>query len=206
MSLHLYNMPDSGNSYKVRLLLAHLGRSFTTTDVATDGKDTRTAAYRARYPKAKAPLLELADGTLIGESNAIMFYLAQNTVFLPADPVGQAKVLEWLFFEQSAHEINIAVRRSLHVYPFRAHLATEERLAATLEGGNAALTVMDTALETLPFLVGDPLTIADISLYPYTSQAADGGFDLDDYPAVKKWLRRVSSQQGHVPIEWTPGR
>ena len=204
MSYHLYNMPDSGNSYKVRLLLAHLGIPFTTTDVATDGSDTQTSAYRQKYGKAKAPLLELPDGRLIGESNAILWYLGQNSVFVPDDPVDQANVLEWMFFEQNAHEPNIAGRRSLLVYDFRAAQATDERLAATLTGGQSALAVMDQQLENSPYLVGDQMTIADISLYAYTHKAGEGGFDLSDYPGVGKWLRRVSAHPGHVPITWHP--
>jgi len=202
--LTLYSYPDSGNSYKPRLLLAHLGLPFR--HVATSPRDgsTRTEAFLARNPNGKVPLLELEDGRHISESNAILTYLAEGTALMPNDAYERAQAFQWLFFEQYDHEPNIAVRRALMCYPERAALATPERLAALLEGGNRALGVMEARLKDQDWLAGEDFSIADISLYGYTHDADAGGFDLARFPGVRAWVRRVAGEPGHVGIDWLP--
>ncbi|WP_163267873.1 glutathione S-transferase family protein [Chelativorans alearense] len=202
--MKLYGMTDSGNCYKPRLLLAKLGIPFEHVETSSRDGTTRTPGYLARNPNGKVPLLELDDGRYLSESNAILLYLAEGTRFLPADAYERALVHQWLFFEQYSHEPNIAVRRSLIRYPERAAMATPERMAATLEAGNRALGVMERQLSRTPFLVGDPLTVADIALYAYTHDAEVGGYDLGAFPAVSAWLKRVEADPGHVPMEHTP--
>lgn len=198
--MKLYSMIDSGNSYKVRLLLAKLGAAYE--HVATSSRDgsTRTPEFLARNPIGKVPLLELDDGRFLAESNAILLYLADGSAFIPTDRYDRAKVYEWLFFEQYSHEPNVAVRRALKTYPERAALTTPERLAQTLAGGNHALGVMEQQLTKTLFLVGNALTVADISLYAYTHDAEVGGFNLGDFPALSAWLARVAAEPGHVPM------
>jgi glutathione S-transferase len=196
----LYSMIDSGNSYKVRLLLSKLGLAYE--HVATSSRDgsTRTPEFRAKNPIGRVPLLELDDGRYLAESNAILLYLAEGTQYVPDERYERAKVFEWLFFEQYSHEPYIAVRRALLTYPERADQATPERLEQTLAGGRHALSVMEIQLKKTPFLVGKALTVADISLYAYTHDAEVGGFDLSEYPAVSAWLERVAAEPGHVPM------
>jgi len=193
-------MIDSGNSYKVRLLLAKLNLAYE--HIATSSRDgsTRTQEFLTKNPIGKVPLLELADGRFVAESNAILLYLADGSSFIPVDRYDRAKLYEWLFFEQYSHEPNVAVRRALKTYPERAAQATSERLAQTLAGGVHALSVMEHRLEKAPFLVGDAPTIADISLYAYTHDAETGGFNLGDYPAVSAWLERIAAEPRHVPM------
>lgn len=198
--MKLYGMTDSGNCYKPRLLLAKLEIPFTHVETSSRDGTTRTPEFLARNAIGKVPVLELDDGRFLAESNAILLYLAEGTRFLPDDRYERALVNQWLFFEQYSHEPNIAVRRSLLKYPERAALATPEKLAATLEGGNKALEVMERQLSKTPFLVGESLSIADISLYAYTHDADVGGFDLTAYPAVSAWLKRVEADPGHVPM------
>lgn len=202
--MKLYGMTDSGNCYKPRLLLAKLGQPFTHVETSSRDGTTRSAAYRAKNPIGKVPLLELDDGRFLAESNAILLYLAEGTRFLPADPYERALVYQWLFFEQYSHEPNIAVRRSLITYPERKAMATEERMAATLSGGNAALAVMEEQLAKTPYLAGRTLSVADIALYAYTHDAGTGGFELSAFPAIEAWLERVKADPGHVPLEWVP--
>jgi glutathione S-transferase len=202
--LTLYSYQDSGNSYKPRLLLAHLQRPFRLVDTSSRDGSTRTPEFLTRNANGKVPLLELEDGRHLAESNAILLYLADGTTFLPADAYERAKVHEWLFFEQYDHEPTIAVRRALMTYPERADKATPERMAALLDGGNRALGVMEARLSEHDWLAGDRFSVADISLYGYTHDAHVGGFDLTRYPGVAAWVKRVASQPGHVGMEWRP--
>jgi glutathione S-transferase len=202
--LTLYSYQDSGNSYKPRLLLAHLGLPFGLVDTSSRDGTTRTAEFLARSPIGKVPLLELDDGRYLAESNAILLHLAEGTRFLPGDAYDRAKVYEWLFFEQYSHEPYIAVRRAMITYPERASQATPERMAATLEGGIKALAVMEARLAGHDWLAGDGFSVADISLYGYTHDCHVGGFDLEQFPGVKAWIDRVAGEPGHVDLAWRP--
>lgn len=200
----LYGMIDSGNCYKPRLLMAKLGLPFTNVEVSSHTGQTRAPEFVAKNPNAMVPLLELDDGRRIAESNAILLYLAEGTRFLPADRYQRALAYQWLFFEQYSHEPYIAVRKALLTFPERAKDATPERLAQTLERGNKALGVMNRHLVDNAYFAGDALSVADIALYAYTHSAEQGGFQLDAYPAVATWLKRVEADPGHVSIEWLP--
>jgi glutathione S-transferase len=151
-------------------------------------------------PNGRVPVLELEDGHFLPESNAILFYLAEGTQFLPDGRFERAQVLRWAFFEQYSHEPNIATPR----YWITHNLPMTEERRVTLEPkrrlGYAALEVMEGHLKDRDFFVGDRYTIADIALYAYTHVAPEGGFDLGRFPAVRTWLSRVAAQPGHVPI------
>ncbi len=200
----LYGMPDSGNCYKPRLLLAKLGEPFRHVEVSSRNGGTRSPAYLAKNPNGMVPLLELEDGRLLAESNAMLLYLAEGTRFLPQDRHGRGLAYQWLFFEQYSHEPYIAVRRALLTFPERAADATPERLEATLQRGNKALGVMERQLSATPYITGEAYTVADIALYAYTHCAREGGFELGAYPAVIAWLARVEADAGHVPMDWLP--
>lgn len=201
--ISVYGMHDSGNCYKPRLLLAKLGKPFRHVEVVS-GVSTKTTDFLSKNPNGRAPILELEDGRVVAESNAILLHLAEGTRFLPADAYERALAYQWMFFEQYSHEPFIAVRRALLVYPHRKAEATPERLAATMTGGLKALGVMEEQLGKTPFFSGHAMSVADIALYAYTHAAADGGFDLGPFPAVSAWLKRVEADPGHVPITWLP--
>ena len=197
--MRLYDFLESGNGYKVRLVLHRLGVPFTRVELDIVAGATRTPEFLAKNPNGRIPTLELPDGTCLAESNAILFYLADGSPLLPDDRLERAQVLQWMFFEQYSHEPNIATSRFwLH------HLElTPQRRAALAEkkrAGDAALGVMETHLAARAWFVGERCTIADIALYAYTHVADEGGFDLQPFPAVRAWLARVASQPGHVPI------
>jgi glutathione S-transferase len=196
--LTLYDYLESGNGYKVRLLLAQLGIPYRRVEMDIMKGATRTPEFLRRNPNGRIPLLELDDGTCLAESNAIQFYLAEGTRFLPDDRLARAQVLQWMFFEQYSHEPYIAVLR------FWTHAGwLDERRALVpekRERGLAALGVMEDHLAKREFFVGERYTIADIALYAYTHVADEGGFDLAPYPAVRAWLERVRAQPGHIPI------
>jgi glutathione S-transferase len=203
--LTLYSMPSSGNSYKVRLLLALLGEPYEHVGGEYGSGLTDSAEFRALNPAGKLPLLKLEDGRLIAESNAILLYLGRGTRFLPDDAYEQALSHQWMFFEQNSHETTIAVRAAILSYPQRAHLRTPDRLDPLLEGGHRALGIMEAQLEKTPYLTGDAPTVADISLYGYTHSAETGGFEMARFPAVKAWLDRIAAEPGHVPLSFLPG-
>jgi len=197
--MRLYDYLSSGNGYKCRLLLRQLGLPFERVELDIMKNETRTPEFLAKNPNGRIPLLELDDGRLLPESNAILFYLAEGTPFLPVDRFERAQVLQWLFFEQYSHEPNIATTRFIVPHlpadsPRRAELPRRREL------GYAALDVMERHLASNDYFVASRYTIADIALYAYTHVADEGGFDLVPYPAVGAWLTRVAAQPGHTPI------
>ncbi|MGI9388846.1 MAG: glutathione S-transferase family protein [Boseongicola sp.] len=205
MSLTLYSMPSSGNSYKVRLLLALMGREYTHIGLENDSDALTKAHSDGLLPLGKLPVLELANGTQIPESNAILCYLADGTDWLPDDNLDRARVLGWMFFEQNRHETVIAVRAALREYASRAHLATPERMASLLAEGHAVLKIMDEHLSERDWLVGGSPTVADVSLYAYTHTAdSRGGFDMTQFPAINAWVERMSKLPGYVRLNGIP--
>jgi glutathione S-transferase len=198
----LYDDPRSGNGYKVRLLLSHLGHRYEYVPLDVAKGETQTAAFLAKNANGKIPLLELDDGRYLPESNAILFFLAQATPYWPADAFEQAEVMQWLFFEQYSHEPNIAtVRYWVSIRGTDLSPVERELVETKRSQGRRALGVMNAHLAGRSFFVGDRYTIADIALYAYTHVAHEGGFDLAPFPSVRAWLERVRSQPGHVRID-----
>ena len=203
----LYHMPSSGNSYKVRLLFAHLG--IACRGVPTEYEDgaelTVQDAFRAKNPAGKVPLVEFDDGQTLAESNAILTYFGEGTRFWPKDALTRARMFQWMFWEQNAHEGVIAVRAALRTYEHRKKNATPERMTNLLAAGHKALDVMEARLSRADWLAGDGMTLADICLYAYTHTAeTKGGFDLASRPGIRAWLDRVASEPGHVGMDWQP--
>jgi glutathione S-transferase len=196
--VRLYDSQGSGNCYKVRLLLAHLGVEYERHEVDVVDRSNRAELLGELNPALRVPTVVLDDGRPLAESNAILCYFADGTPYLPDDRYERAQVLQWLFFEQYSHEPNIAVVRfwvaHSDVPPADAELEAKRR------AGYVALDAMERHLCARAFHVGDRFTIADIALYAYTHVAGEGGFDLAGYPAIRAWLDRVASQPGHTPI------
>ena len=197
-ALRLYDYLESGNGYKVRLLLTQLGVAFERIELDILKGETRTPEFLRRNPNGRIPCLELEDGTHLWESNAIQFYLAEGSAFLPEGRFERAQVLQWMFFEQYSHEPYIAVVRFWH---FAGMVdAKRDQLDEKVARGYAALDVMESHLRERTFFVAERYSIADIALYAYTHVAHEGGFALAKYPAVLAWLARVRAQPRHVPI------
>jgi glutathione S-transferase len=196
----LYNSPVSGNCYKVRLLLAHLGIEYERRDLDVVDRSNRSDVLGDLNPDLRVPTIVLDDGRPLAESGAILWYFGEGTPFVPGDAYDRAKVLQWMFFEQYTHEPAIAVVRFLVAYSGDAerHAATIEQRTAT---GYRALDAMERHLVESTYFVGDAPTLADIALYAYTHVAHEGGFELDGYPAIRAWLGRVAAAPGHVPID-----
>ena len=198
--LKVYGDIVSGNCYKVKLLLSLLGREHEWIHLDIMRGDAHKPQFLALNPNGKVPTVVLEDGRVLTESNAILHYFAEGSSFLPSDPYLHAKVLQWQFFEQYSHEPYIAVARFIAKYLGLPDDRREDYLAKQA-GGHKALQVMESQLQQTPFLIGDTYTIADISLYGYTHVADEGGFDVERYPAIVRWLARVKSHPRHVTME-----
>ena len=197
--LTLYDYLDSGNGYKVRLLLHQLEIPHRRVELDIDKGETRTAEFLAKNPNGRVPALALDDGACLAESDAIIWYLAEGTPFLPNGKLARAQTLQWMFFEQYSHEPYVATPRYIlrHLpadHPRRAELPDRQAR------GCAALGVMETHLAATPFFVGGRYSIADIALYAYTHVADQAGLDLAPYPALRAWLARVAAVPRHIPI------
>ncbi|GAA5166121.1 glutathione S-transferase family protein [Viridibacterium curvum] len=196
MTYTVFGDIQSGNCFKIRLVLDQLGLPYQWRHVDILNKETHTPEFLAMNPNGKIPVLVLPDGSCLAESNAILHYLAEGSTLLPTDRLLRAQVLQWMFFEQYSHEPYIATARYIVRYLGRPP-AKEQALQDKMPGGHRALGVMEQHLATRQFFVGEQYCIADIALYAYTHVAPEGGFDIAAYPAVKAWLARVAAQPGY---------
>ena len=191
--MKIYGDTQSGNCYKVQLVCQLLNIDHQWIDVDILAGDTKSDDFLKKNPNGKIPLLELDSGETLSESNAIINYLAFGSDLYPNDRLAQARVLQWQFFEQYSHEPFIAVARFINKYlGLPADKADE--YAAKQTGGHKALQVMEQQLAETPFLAGEKVTTADISLYAYTHVADEGGFELEAYPAMPQ-IGRASCRE-----------
>jgi glutathione S-transferase len=196
----VYGDARSGNCYKIQLVasMLEIEHRWVHVDILDGG--TQTRAFLSKNPNGKIPVVELASGTCLWESNAILYYFAQGTRLWPADPLQQARVLQWMFFEQYSHEPFIAVARFIAKFLGLPEQRQDE-YAAKQSGGHKALRVMEHQLAQTPYIGGDGLTIADVALYAYTHVADEGGFDLASYGAIRRWLARFATEPGYVAMQ-----
>jgi glutathione S-transferase len=194
----LYDNPVSGNCYKVRLFLAHLGLEYERRELDVVDRSNRREVLGDLNPGLRVPTLVLDDGRALGESGAILWYLGDGTQYVPEDGYERAQVLQWMFFEQYSHEPYVAVARFWLTHDIPHEPAA---LAERQQGGYRALDAMEGHLTDREYLAGGRYSLADIALYAYTHVADEGGFDISGYPAIAAWVDRVASQPGHVPID-----
>jgi len=193
--LTLYDYMDSGNGYKVRLVLAKLGLPYKLVLCDILKGETRTPEFLAKNPNGRIPTLQLEDGAFLAESGAIIWYLAEGTPLAPKDRKARAETLQ-----QDSHEPNIAVARFWKHYLPKLSALQEMDLPNRMKGGYAALDIMEKHLAKNDFFVGGSFGLADIALYAYTHVAHEGEFDLSKYPSINAWMGRVAAQPNHVTI------
>jgi glutathione S-transferase len=195
--IRIFGDSRSGNCLKVLWTARHLGIAHEWQEVRALTGQTAEPWFRAMNPAGQVPVVTLADGTVLVESNAIIWHLAEGSPLIPADPAARARMHGWLFWEQYSHERFIAVRRA------RVELLGEDPASldpALLVRGNAALTLMEETLQAQPWFGGASFSVADIALLPYTRFAPGGGFDLGPLAAVRDWIGRCEADLGLEPL------
>jgi glutathione S-transferase len=195
--LTLFDYLPSQNGWKVRLLLNHLGVPYRSVWVSIFEGEGQTAAYRRISPTGTVPAIQLDDGRTLAESNAILCYLADGSVYLPADRFERAKVQQWLHFEQERVE---SVIGALRHWTLTGKLArrSAELVDAKRKAARRALAILDTELATRRFLVGDAYTISDMAMFAYASRAEEAGLSLQSYPHLRAWIARVEARPGFL--------
>jgi glutathione S-transferase len=200
----LYSMQRLGSSYKVRLALAQLQIPYRLVEVDILQGESRTPEFLAKNPSGKVPLLEVAPGRHIAESNAILWYVAEGTELAPEDRNTRAEVLQWMFFEEHSVEPNIGTAFFWLMLMKGGRELQQHALDSWMEKGHRALHVMENHLQDHRYFATERYTIADIALYAHTHLAQTCGFDLTAFPAVRAWLDRVARQPGHVRMDERP--
>jgi glutathione S-transferase len=195
--VRVYGMAESGNCYKVKLLLSQLKQPSEWIETDIMQGLTRKPTFLDMNPNGKVPTLEIEPGVFLPESNAILCYLAEGSSYWPGDRLARARAMQWMFFEQYSHEPYVAVARFILWFlkqPDHPDLAEKQRRSYL------AFAVMEQHLAKEPFFAGGQYSIADIALFAYTHVADEGGLDLAAYPAINAWIARVKVQPGYVPI------
>jgi glutathione S-transferase len=200
----LYSMQRSGNSYKVRLALAQLRMPYRLVEVDILRGESRTPEFLAKNPNGQVPLLEVAPGRYLAESNAILWHLVSGSRLRPQDRIDRAEALQWMFFEQHSIEPNLGAAYFWLALVKGGRDLQQHALEDWMEEGNRSLGVMENHLKHHRYFVADRLSVADIALYAYTHLAHECDFDLAPYPAIRTWLDRVRAEPDHVPMDWRP--
>ncbi len=198
--MKIYGDVHSGNCYKLKLICSLLGIDHDWIHIDILKGETRSESFLAMNPNGQIPVCVTNDEQVLTESNAILYYLAQDSQFWPEDPLLQTRVLQWQFYEQYNHEPSIAVARFIMHYQNMPDTRKEE-YQLKLKAGKRVLAQMNQYLSEHQFFAGDACTTADISLYAYTHVAEEGGFALDDYPAVQNWLARIQKLPGYCGMD-----
>lgn len=193
--MQVYGDSISGNCLKVKWTADYLGLPYSWIETSVLKAETRTPAFLAMNPAGQVPFVRFADDRILAQSNAIILSLAEGSALIPGDAYQRAKMYEWLFWEQYSHEPYVAVARFQVHYLGKPVPDLEPRI---VERGKAALKLLDEAMAQQPFLVEGALSLADVALVAYTRVAHQGGFDLGDYPAVRRWIAAV---ENHLGIE-----
>jgi glutathione S-transferase len=201
--LTLHEDPRSGNCYKIKLTAALLGLPLAIRQYDILKGETRTPEFLDRVnANGRIPVLQIGE-KFLPESNAACWYLADGSALIPRDRFEQADMLRWMFFEQYSHEPNIATMRFWLYFIGEANLSPQQKaqMMAKRIAGCEALSLMDAHLAGHDWFVGKAASLADIALFAYTHVAEQGGFGLDDYPAVRRWLERVSALPKFIAMD-----
>ena len=200
----LYSMQRSGNCYKVRLALAQLGIAYDLVDIDILKGESRTPDFLAKNPNGRVPLLEVAPGRYLPESNAILWYIAGGSPLAPEDRIDRAEALQWMFFEQHSLEPSIGAAWFWLTLIKGGRELQAHSLEDWMENGYRALGVMEMHLAKHRFFAADRYTIADIALYAYTHVAHECDFNLSSFPAIRDWLARIAAETGYVGMDFAP--
>ncbi|MHB1512336.1 MAG: glutathione S-transferase family protein [Acidiferrobacter sp.] len=204
--MKLYDLERSGNCYKIRLLLAFLGRDYERVPVALDEGAQRNPEFLRLNPRGQIPVLITDEGEAIWDSTAILVYLARRyggERWLPGDPLGMARVMQWLALEQNEGRYGTARARVIGLN-IKSGLGQTGTLEESRRMAEAAFAALEGRLTDHAWLAADHPTIADIACYPYTALFPESGFPLDGYPAIHAWFRRLEEWPGYIAVPRRP--
>ncbi len=193
----LYDYLPSQNAWKVRLLLNQLEQEYTQHFISIFEGEGRTDEYRAINPTGAVPAIKLPDGSVLAESNALLVYLAHGSQFLPSDPLQQAQVQQWLFFESDYVQSTVATLRHW-MMTGKDKNRSADMLEAKRNSSINTLSVLDRRLSDNEFLTQAGYTIADMSVYAYVHLADEAGVALDNFTNVQRWIISVKAQPGYL--------
>jgi glutathione S-transferase len=200
----LYSMQRSGNSYKVRLALSQLRMPYRLVEIDILRGDSHTPEFLAKNPNGQVPLLEVAPGRYLAESNAILWFVAGGSALAPEARIERAEALQWMFFEQHSLEPNIGAAYFWLALVKGGRDLQQHAREGWMEAGYRALGVMDKHLKQRRYFAANRYTIADIALYAYTHIAHECDFDLATFPNIRAWLDRVAAEPRHITMAWQP--
>ena len=202
----LYATKGSGNCFKPFAIMCQLGIDFDVLEVDVLRGETRSEAFRAVNPAGAVPYLVTQAGVGVGESNAMLWLLADGSALMPQTPLLRAQSLQWMFFEQSKLEPFISPARFLgHIAPHLG-IGREAEIAAWRDKANAGLAVLDAHLRHHDFMLGDRYGITDIALFGYVHVSDEAGIDMNLFPGVEAWIERVRQTPGFVPLSQLCGK
>jgi glutathione S-transferase len=196
-TMKIYGDTDSGNCLKVKWVCDHLALPYTWVAVDTLKRESRTPQFLKLNSAGQVPVVEFDEGRTLAQSNAIIRYLARGSDLIPTDAFAAARMDEWLFWEQYSHEPYIAVCR--YQMKFLGRPASDLD-PDKVKRGYAALARMEHELAARRFLVGDTPTLADVALLAYTRLAHEGGFHLDGYASVRRWIGETEQFLAFPPV------
>jgi len=200
----LYSMQRSGNSYKVRLALAQLGVRYRLVEVDIIKGESHTPEFLAMNPSGQVPLLEVAPGRYLAESNAILWFVAGGTPLAPEDRIDRAEALQWMFFEQHSLEPNLGAAYFWLTLVKGGRELQRHAFEDWMEEGYRALRVMENHLKRNRYFAAGRYTIADIALYAYTHLAHLADYDLSTFPYTRAWLDRIAAEPRYIAMDWQP--
>ena len=195
--MRIFGDSISGNCLKVKWTADHLSLPYEWVETSVLTGETRTPEFLAMNPAGQVPLAVLDDGRPLAQSNAIILHLARGSALIPTDPYLQARMFEWMFWEQYSHEPYVAVARFQVRYRGRDPATLEPGLVGRAE---AALDRLEAALAGSTWLVGDAFSLADMALLPYTRFAPEAGLDLSRWQSLTAWIRRSEGVLGLAPL------
>jgi glutathione S-transferase len=195
--MKIYGDSNSGNCLKVKWICDALSLPYHWIEIDTLKGETRTAQFLRLNSAGQVPTVAFDDGRTLAQSNAIIRYFARGSGFIPEDAFDAARMDEWLFWEQYSHEPYVAVCRFQMRYLGRP---ASDLDPDKVRRGYAALARMEHQLAATRFLVGDSLTLADVSLLAYTRLAHEGGFHLDGYASLQRWIGEAERSLGLPPL------
>ncbi|WP_426440202.1 glutathione S-transferase family protein [Bradyrhizobium genosp. P] len=194
--MRIHGDSNSGNCLKVKWVCDKLALPYTWVEIDTTKDGSRTPEFLALNGWGQVPTVELDDGRTLAQSNAIIRYLARGSDLIPGDAYREAQMSAWMFWEQNSHEPYVAVCRFHIVYLGKATAELDPNL---VKRGYVALDHLERHLGGARFLAGDAFSLADVSLLAYTRVAHEGGFDLERYPMVRRWIGDAEAVLGLPP-------